>query len=315
MCSRQAPREHRPHGFGPDHITGLGGPRVRPLRGGTIIAGRVIVFPSFRLVAFDATSVSGARLTRGLRGPRLRSLDVIPLAPGALLPSALAPNLARPEEVVAALVQLSGSLGRGPVTLVLPHGLARVLLLEAPKGADPREYARFRLGPALPYPLGEAVVDLLALDGRRLLAAAVRREVVAGYEAAATAAGLAPERVDLAPLAALSGLLRQRRPASVVEILLGDAALSLAAFDGEQLCAFRSRWRDPGPGEAERVHAEAVRTSPAAGEGLCLRVTGVGARGLRDDLLAAGHPAELAAVFPGSLPEAAERPWLGAVWS
>jgi hypothetical protein len=100
-----------------------------------------------------------------------------------------------------------------------------------------------------------------------------------------------------------------------VDILLGDAALSLAAFDGERLCAFRSRWRDPGPGEAERVHAEASRTSPADPEGLRLRITGVGARGFLQDLTAAGHSAELAAVFPSPLPEAAERAWLGAVWS
>jgi hypothetical protein len=201
------------------------------------------------------------------------------------------------------------------VTLVLPHGLARVLLLEAPKGADPLEYARFRLGSALPYPVGEAAVDLLPLDGRRSLAAAVRRDVVAGYEAAAVAAGLQTDRVDLAPLAALSGLLRQPRPARTVEIVLGDAALSLAAFDRGRLSAFRSRRRDPGPGEAERVCEDAARTaSPGAGDPPCVRVTGVGARSFRDDLAGAGHEAELAAVLPGagSLPEVAELPWLGA---
>ncbi len=272
-------------------------------------------FPSLRLVAFDAASVAGARLVRGLRGPRLRSLEIVPLSPGALLVSAFTPNLARPEEVSAALARLRGALDSGRVTLVLPDGLARVLLLEAPKGADPHEYARFRLGPALPYPVGEAAVDLLPLDGRRMLAAAVRRDVVAGYEAAAAAAGLRPDRVDLAPLAALSGLLRQPRPARTVEIVLGSAALSLAAFDGGRLCAFRSRRRDPGPGEAERVCADATRTaSPGAGDPPRLRVTGVGARSFRDDLAGTGQAVELAAVLPGvgSLPEAAERSWLGA---
>jgi hypothetical protein len=272
-------------------------------------------FPSLRLVAFDAASVAGARLVRGLRGPRLRSLEIVPLPPGALLVSAFTSNLARPAEVSAALVRLREALGPGGVTLILPDGLARVLLLEAPKGADPHEYARFRLGPALPYPVGEAAVDLLPLDGRRLLAAAVRRDVVAGYEAAAAAAGLKTDRVDLAPLVALAGLLRQPRPARTVEIVLGDAALSLAAFEGGRLSAFRSRRRDPGPGEAERVCEEAARTAPSgAGDPPCLRVTGVGARSFRDDLAGAGQAVELAAVLPGvgSPPEAAERPWLGA---
>jgi hypothetical protein len=271
--------------------------------------------PSLRLVAFDAASVAGARLGRGLRGPRLRSLEIVPLSPGALNVSAFTPNLARPAEVSAALVRLRGALGPGRVTLVLPDGLARVLLLEAPKGADRQEYARFRFGPALPYPVGEAAIDILPLDGRRLLAAAVRRDVVAGYEAAAAAAGLQTDRVDLAPLAALSGLLRQPRPARTVDIVLGDAALSLAAFDGGRLTAFRSRRRDPGPGEAARVGGDAARTaSPGAGEPPCLRVTGVGARIFRDDLAGAGQAIELAAVLPGagSLPEAAELPWLGA---
>jgi hypothetical protein len=272
-------------------------------------------FPSRRLVAFDAASVAGARLVRGLRGPRLRSLEIVPLPPGALVISAFTANLARPAEVSAALARLRGALGGGRVTLVLPDGLARVLLLEAPKGADPQEYARFRFGPALPYPVGEAAIDLLPLDGRRLLAAAVRRDVVAGYEAAAAAAGFQTDRVDLAPLAALSGLLRQPRPARTVEIVLGDAALSLAAFEEGRLSAFRSRRRDPGPGEAERVYGDAARTAlPGDGDPPFLRVTGVGARSFRDDLAGAGQTVELAAVLPGagSGGEAAELPWLGA---
>jgi hypothetical protein len=296
-------------------IISLRPPGAGRARGAVYNAGIVALFRSLRLVAFDAASVSAAVMAPSLRGPRLRGLEVVPLAPGAILPLALSPNLSRPEEVSAALERLRPRLGSDRVTLVLPDGLARVLLLEAPRGAEPREYARFRLGPALPYPLAEAAVDVLPLDGRRFLAAAVRREVVAGYEAAAAAAGLVPERADLAPLAALSGLLRQPRPASVVEIVLGDAALSLAAFDRGRLCAFRSRRRDPGPGEAARVGAEATRTAVVGGvDGPCFRVTGPGARGFRDGLAAAGHQAEVVVALPwvDPLPEAEERPWLGA---
>jgi hypothetical protein len=100
-----------------------------------------------------------------------------------------------------------------------------------------------------------------------------------------------------------------------VEIVLGDAALSLAAFERGRLSAFRTRRRDPGPGEAERVCEEAARTaSLSAGDPPCLRVSGAGARSFRDDLAEAGQAVELAAVLPGtgSMPEAAELPWLGA---
>jgi hypothetical protein len=309
----RAPGARAPAASG--RIIPLRPPAAGSPRGRDYNAGIVAWFPSLRLVAFDAASVAGAQLVRGLRGPRLRSLEIVPLAPGALLVSAFTPNLARPAEVSAALARLREALGPGRVTLVLPDGLARVLLLEAPKGADPHEYARFRLGPALPYPVGEAAVDLLPLDGRRMLAAAVRRDVVAGYEAAAAAAGLQTDRVDLAPLAALSGLLRLPRPVRTVEIVLGDAALSLAAFDRGRLSAFRTRRRDPGPGEAERVCGEAARTASfGVGDPPCLRITGVGARSFRDDLAGVGQAVELAAVLPGpgSLPEAAELPWLGA---
>jgi hypothetical protein len=99
------------------------------------------------------------------------------------------------------------------------------LLTDAAADTDPRELVRFRLASSLPYPPGEAVVDVLPLGGGRLLGAAVRRSVVAEYESVATAAGFEQEGVDLAPLVALAGLARR---ASGVHVILGDAALSLA---------------------------------------------------------------------------------------
>src|SRR5947207_8567496 len=136
------------------------------------------------LVALDATGVAAAAVAGGLGTPRIRSFARAPLDPGALVPGPLDPNLARPREVEEALAQVAREMGGGPVTLVLPGGVARTVLLERPPGVDAREFARYRVSAGLPYPPDEALVDVLALEGGRVLAAAVRRRIVEGYEAA-----------------------------------------------------------------------------------------------------------------------------------
>jgi hypothetical protein len=244
-------------------------------------------------VGFDAASLSGAVLSRGFGGRRLQSFARIPLSPGALVPSAVSRNILRPDEVRDALRRLRPSLGRGrAVTLVLPDGVARLVLLEV-AGEDLHDYSRFRLGPGLPYPLAEAVVDVLPVGPGRALAAAVRRAIVEEYEAAAAAAGLARDRVDLAPLVGLAGIL-ERDPSPRVHALLGDAVLSLAVFDGKGVAAFRQRRRDPAPGEGERLFAEAARTARLLEDGDSFRfaLSGAGAGELGRELAAAGLPAE-----------------------
>lgn len=262
------------------------------------------------VVAFDASAVCGAVLARGLGRPRLRQFVRVDLPPLALAPSPVAPNLARPDAVAEALVALRRRLGTGaPATLVLPHGVGRLLLTDAAADTDPRALVRFRLASSLPYPAEEAVVDVLPLEGGRLLGAAVRRSVVAEYESIATAAGFAQEGVDLAPLVALAGL---PRGATGVHVFLGDAALSLAAFRDDRLLVFRTRLRDPGPDEGPRLLAEAERTALLSGDAPEGPVTfvGPGARGLVSELLGLGRTVLLGALVPEP-PAAAEAAWLG----
>lgn len=270
------------------------------------------------VLAFDAGSVSGAALGRGFGAPRLKHLSRVSLEQGALVPSPVEPNLARRDAVQEALVRVLAEVGGGgnAATLILPDGLARAQVLELPKGVEPADYARFRLAPGLPFPPSEAIVDAQPLGGGRYLAVAVRRSVVASYEALAAGAGLEVERVDLAPMAALDGL-RQSAAAtpSTVDVILGDAALSLAAWRDGALRVFRSRRRDSGPDEAFRLGDEALRTATLAGDGVMprVRVAGPGAAALVEDLRSLGARAELA--FPATdaaLPfAAADVPWLG----
>jgi hypothetical protein len=274
------------------------------------------------IVAFDQSSVSGAVMAPGLGGPRLRALARVSLAPAALVPSPLEANVLRPEAVREALVRLREELGAARATLVLPDGIARIVLLEVPADAEPRAYARYRLAQSLSYPESEAVVDVLPLGRERCLGAAVRRAIVESYESVAGEGGFVQERVQLAPLAALGGLLRgPRRAGPAVEVILGDAALSIAACDGGVLRLFRNRRRDPGPDEADRILDEAERTAAAAWNGTAATarvvVTGAGARAIVDELASRGRVAELGATLPGAegLAPAAEAAWLGAARS
>ena len=196
-------------------------------------------------------------------------------------------------------------IGPEPVCLLLPDGIARLALLDVPADVTPEQYARFRIVPGLPYPAEEAVIDVLPLGPGRAVVAAVRRSVIEGYEAVAEQAGLVQDRLDLTPLAALSGLLRQPGDAGglTVDVVLGDVAFCLAAHQDGVLRALRNRRRDPGPDEPRRLAEEVQRTSVLAGDGAGphVRVVGAGAGDLLASWRANGGTAE-----PGWRSESAE---------
>jgi hypothetical protein len=269
------------------------------------------------LLALDASGVSAVAVSRGAARDRVGEPLHVALSPGALVPGVLDDNLARPAEVLAALSGLRARLGSDGrrTTLVLPDGLARFQLVVAPPRVVPLDYARFRLAQSLPFAATDAVIDGLPAGSSRVLAAALRRRVVQGYEQAAVSAGFVLERVELAPLAAAGRLLRTPGPAdAAVAVVLGDVAYSLAFFRGGSLEVFRNRRRDPGEDEASRLAEEADRTAVLAGESRAERliVVGPGARGLVGALRSAGRDAA-----PGWGGESeggaeAEHAWLGA---
>jgi hypothetical protein len=270
------------------------------------------------VVAFDASGVAGAALARGLGTPRVRALAQAGLTPGALWPSPFEPNLRRPQEVTDGLREVARrlALGASAVCLVLPDGVARMVDLDVPPDTSPVAFARYRLGPALPFPAEEAVIDVLPLGRGRVLAAAVRRSVLEGYEVAAAEAGLTQERIDLAPLGALAALSQGEPDGPAVDVVLGDAAVSLASRTGGTVGVFRNRRRDPSGGESRRLWAEADRTAALAGEPSAarIRVVGAGALALVRELQAAGAPAEAGWRVQGEgvAADGTELAWLGA---
>ena len=270
------------------------------------------------LLAFDASGVSGALLGWSFGGMKVRGFARAALSPGALTPSALEPNVARRPEVAEAVGRVAADLGigRARVTVLAPQGVARLLLLDVPEGVDPDAFARYRFAD-LPYPVAEAVVDVLPVPGGRVVAAAVRKLVVEDYEAVVAAASLEQERFDIASLAALTALLKDSpRDELVLDVILGDVAYAMAAHRDGVLAALRHRLRDRRDGEAERLRAEAERTAALAGAPLGrVRVVGTGARALIREWSAAGLDAGRGWRADGDgLPhDAAEIPWLGAL--
>lgn len=217
------------------------------------------------VVALDATGLTGAALARGLRRGEAAAPLRVSLPAGALVPDPVESSLKRPADVKAGLAELLDRLGRPPkATLVLPMGLARFDLLEPPPQTDAREFARFRLGPTLPFASEEAIIDVVPAGGARVLAAAVRREVVAAYEDLAGSCGLGLERIDLMPLTAVTAR-RASLSVSALDVILGDVAFAVCLHEQGELRVFHQRWRDPGVADLARI-ARAVDLA-ARGQG------------------------------------------------
>ena len=196
----------------------------------------------------------------------------MPLGAGALLPSPTEPNLLKPVEVSTALSDLLHRLGRpARVVVVLPLGTGRLSLLQPPAGTDPREFARFRLGPSLPFPADEAIFDTVPAGAGRVLAGAVRRAVVAEYEELLASCGAQVERVDLLPLAAVAAR-RRAGSAAALDLFLGDVAFALALHEAGEVRGFRCRWRDRGPADLDRIAETLQAAARAEGGGLVPRI-------------------------------------------
>ena len=274
-------------------------------------------FVSRSFVAFDAFSVSGAVVSRGLGRPKIRCFASRALPAGAINPLPSDRNIASPEAVRRAVKEVAEALG-GPsqVALMLPDGVARIVLLDLPQEVAPAEYARFRLAPSLPYPAGEALIDGIRLAGGGFLAAAVRRSVVEEYEQVLSPTDLVQDRLDLTPLAAIAALLRQPAGPGAVDVILGDAAVSMALYGKQGLVSFRGRRRDPGPDEMWRLRDETLRTLSLGGNGIRprIRVVGSGAGAAIGAFVAEGDLAELGWSLDGQAPPlaGAEHAWLGA---
>jgi hypothetical protein len=274
-----------------------------------------MVFDRRTVLVLDAGRVAAARVARGPRAVRLTAYGEAPLSAGALLPSPVEENLVRSDEVRSALERALTRLARNGrrATLVLPDAVARPLLVEPPAGVDPRDFARFRLAPGLPFAPAEAIVDGLRVGEGRFLAAAARRRIVRSYELLAEACGLVVDRVGFAGLSAVAGFLSPPGRGTRAAAVVGDAAVSFAVFRDDALVAFRTRLRDAGPGEAARIRDDLLRTALLGGIDHLdhVFVVGPGSPALAVSLSGLGLSAD-AGWGAEAGPETAESLWPGA---
>lgn len=150
----------------------------------------------------------------------LAAASRVAIEEGALTPGLKTGNLAdRPaitsavRSALDAVSAVAKERGRD-VTIIVPDASVRVLLLdfdELPgKLADALPVVRFRLKKLLPFDADDAAVSYQVMDNTkgsvRVLAVAMPKDVLAGYEGIVTAAGYLPGAVLPSTLAALAAL-------------------------------------------------------------------------------------------------------------
>ena len=271
-------------------------------------------------MAFDASDVWGVRVSRGLRQAHLVGAARVSLPAGALTPSSRHRNVLRAAEVREALRAVWSQLGLPEgrrADLILPAGVARPLLLDASAPDSTPERLRFRLAATLPCAPGEAVIGSIRVPPGRTLAAAVRRSVVAEYEAVVEAAGLKPRHVELAPLVAFTGLLARPLPARALDVVLGENAVSFARWERGGLAAVRTRLRTRTHDDMAWLATEVERAARVDGQATfaAVRLAGAGALALASHSRGQGRETLLAWDLPGSPDgmEPSELAWLGGV--
>lgn len=194
-------------------------------------------------------AVTFARVARTGGGAALAGFFAGELADGVVRPSAVQQNV---HDATALRAQVRAARERvapsgGPVALCLPDPVARVaiLLLESlpPRRAEIAELVSWRLKKLVPYRVDEAQVAWQSLGTRAgqavVLAAAIKRRVLAEYEEPLRAEGLEPGSVTTSTLA-----LAEALPPSSADTLLvsvSDGWFSLLWTDASQPLLLRTK--------------------------------------------------------------------------
>jgi type IV pilus assembly protein PilM len=182
----------------------------------------------------------------GMRGS-LAASEIESLPAGAVMPSAVEPNVTQPEAVREALRRVFGRLPhRGaPLALLVPDMAVRVFVLpfeNLPRKADDAlQLLRWRLKKSVPFDVDETTVSWMRQAGRdgglEVVTAIARRRILREYEELLESVGARPGVVLSSTLAVLP--LLGRSGATLLARLCG-AILTTAVVQGESLCVYRS---------------------------------------------------------------------------
>ena len=204
-----------------------------------------MIFPR-RYLALDlrqlelrAVSLTGRRKHPILEGARLMALDA-----GLLQPSARGTNISDPARLKAAIQEVLNPIAGGEerLALILPETVGRLFTLEVEtpftSKKDGEKIIKWQLKGSLPADPEETILDFQVLDQRedgrkRLLVAAVARNVLAEYESVIAAAGFFPVLVGFHSLF-LHNYYRTRleQPDESVLLILESGLLSFEYSQG-----------------------------------------------------------------------------------
>lgn len=203
-------------------------------------------------------------------GRRVAAHAVVPLAPGAVTPALNVSNVARPDEVTAAIERAWTVLGQRPgrVGLVVPDSVAKVSFVRfatvPARQKDLDEMVRFQVRKAAPFGLADAQITftpgVATADGQEFIVVQARRDIVAEYEQVCAAAGAHAGAVGLATFNVVNASLAGGgHPAGdwILIHVTPDAA-TLAILRGEHMVFFRHRGADGDGHLGELIHQTAM---------------------------------------------------------
>ncbi len=182
----------------------------------------------------------------GMRGG-LEASVIENLPAGAVMPSAVEPNVTQPEAVRVALRRVFGSVPhRGaPLAVLVPDMAVRVFVLpfeSLPRKADDAlQLLRWRLKKSVPFDVDETTVSWMRQSGRdgvlEVVTAIARRRILREYEELLESMDARPGVVLSSTLAVLP-LLGRSGPTLLARLC--GSTLTTAVVQGESLCVYRS---------------------------------------------------------------------------
>lgn len=233
--------------------------------------------------------IAGVRFTPGGGVDRFA---VEELPPGAILPSAVDPNIVNPGAVQAALKSVLSRIGAGDleVALLLPDPVIRIFVQhfdQFPRSPDEAiPMLRWKLKKSVPFEPEDTLVSYMRQEPRDagvdIVTALARLRIVREYESLAEGAGLTAGVVLSSSLAAIA-LLDDQRPTLLARV--SGRSLTTAIVRGGILCGYRCTDL---PADAagltpamllEEVFPMAVYYQDTSQEGIqAVRVSGLGRR-------------------------------------
>jgi Tfp pilus assembly PilM family ATPase len=179
-----------------------------------------LLAPTAPTVAIEIASrrVTVAELTGAKGRPAVSAYASEVLPADAVVPGLVGVNIPNPKTVADTLRRACEKAGISSLrraALVVPDAIARVSLLhfdDVPaKAADLDQLVRWQLKKSTPFPLEEAKIEHLRANeqggGATFAAIVVRADVLAQYEAVATAAGARAGIVDLASFNVMNAIM------------------------------------------------------------------------------------------------------------